>query len=145
MILLKRGAIWNPCGQLERSNPCGLCQDKLNAPRGPVIILKMQHWYTVGRCLWMRCRTPTLQMREVWCQWKRQMQWHVRVFVCPHINEWIRNCVSPLPCIVMQRTCPCAWGCKIKSYASTSSGYSRVSEQCKILLLKIVPSTFSVM
>lgn len=76
---------WNR-GQLERSN-CGICQDKVNTPRGPVIILKMQHWYTVGRCLGMRCRIPTLQMREVRCQWKWQMQWYVRVFVCPHINE----------------------------------------------------------
>lgn len=51
--------------------------------------------------------------------------------------------VSPLPCIVMQWTCLCAWGCKVKSYASTSAGYSRVSEQCMILMIAL--STFSVM
>lgn len=51
--------------------------------------------------------------------------------------------VSPLPCIVMQWTCLCAWGCKVKSYASTSAGYGRVSEQCMILMIAL--STFSVM
>lgn len=135
--------IWNR-GQLEWSN-CGICQDKVNTPRGPVIILKMQHWYTVGCCLGMRCRIPTLQMREVRCQWKWQMQWYLCLCALISMNGFGTANVTPLPCIVMQRTCLCAWGCKVKSYASTSAGYSRVPEQCKILILMIALSTFSVM